>query len=185
LDECSPWGASRFKARLRDDTEPAGQRHDGRAHGVGGAARLGMLAYRRAGGGQGGSPEPGGVHGGVLLGSALDILRAGVPGGGLHGRAVFMGLNVPDDQASARRAPELQHSAELQGDGVGVQDSSQTAASNGEGGEDVAGSGSILSPGASLTSSSLRQHRRRQTGVSPLAAADTGCRGRGAGFNTG
>jgi hypothetical protein len=59
--------------------------------------RLGILAYRRAGGGQGGSPEPGEVHGGVLLGSALDILRAGVPDGGLHGRAVFMGIDVPDD----------------------------------------------------------------------------------------
>jgi hypothetical protein len=47
LDECSPWGASRFKARLRDDTEPAGQRHDGRAHGAGGAARLGMSTAAR------------------------------------------------------------------------------------------------------------------------------------------
>jgi hypothetical protein len=48
LDECSPWGASMFKARLRDGTEPARQRHDGRAHGVGGAAAGGRSYARRA-----------------------------------------------------------------------------------------------------------------------------------------
>jgi hypothetical protein len=37
------------------------------------------------------------VHGGVLLGSALDILRTVVPDGGHHGRAVFKGIDVPDD----------------------------------------------------------------------------------------
>jgi hypothetical protein len=37
------------------------------------------------------------VHGGVLLGSVLDILRAVVPDGGHHGRAVFKGIDVPDD----------------------------------------------------------------------------------------
>jgi hypothetical protein len=40
LDECSPWGVLVFKARQGDDAEPAGQRHEGRAHGVGGTAAV-------------------------------------------------------------------------------------------------------------------------------------------------